>query len=76
MPYDEFVATKYWDIVQGYVLRKRRYRCELCDATKDLAVHHRTYDRRGEEYRHLEDLAVLCPACRARSPDRFPAPPA
>ena len=28
-----------------------------------LAVHHRTYAHRGEEWRYLDDLTVLCEGC-------------
>jgi len=71
MPYQEFLGTIYWDIIRKYVLYKRGYACELCNADGKLNVHHKTYDHRGEEYDHLEDLIVLCEICHAKHHDKL-----
>lgn len=38
-------------------------RCEACGTARLLHVHHRTYERFGQE--HADDLSVLCEACHA-----------
>lgn len=73
MPYKEFLQSRYWAIVRGYVRYKRRETCELCAETRNLQVHHRSYQHRGEEYRHLEDLVLLCSTCHARHHDKLHA---
>lgn len=64
MPYAEFLKTPYWAAVSEHVKDERPW-CALC--TEPLAgplqVHHRTYIHRGEEWRHLRDLVVLCSDC-------------
>lgn len=73
MPYQEFLDTIYWEVVRKYVLWKRKYRCELCGENGELNVHHKSYDYRGEEYNHLEDLIVLCQPCHAKFHDKLAA---
>ena len=67
MPYADFLNTYYWDIVRKYKLVKGNYSCELCNTKGTvLNVHHKTYEHRGEEYRYLEDLIVLCSDCHGK----------
>lgn len=62
MPYREYLQTPEWQERRKARLKAARYRCQVCN-TKDqrLNVHHRTYERRGEEY--ARDLIVLCEPC-------------
>lgn len=72
MPYKEFLTTFYWDIVRQYKLKQASYKCDLCNTSKSLHVHHKTYEHRGEEYQHLSDLTVLCSNCHAKFHDKLP----
>lgn len=65
MPYEKFVQTHYWWIIRNYVVALRGYQCEekYCRDSVRLNVHHKTYEHRGEEYAHLDDLEVLCELC-------------
>lgn len=66
MRYAEFLKTDYWVTVRNYILYEQGERCNLCSKTSNLHVHHKTYEHRGSEMNHLEDLIVLCSECHAR----------
>jgi hypothetical protein len=67
MPYEEFLNSSYWQIVRDLMLDTAGYRCQNDSASdQPLHVHHLTYDHRGSEWRHLEDLVVLCAKCHGR----------
>lgn len=62
MPYAEYLQTPEWQERRKVRLRAARYRCQVCNhGNRVLNVHHRTYERRGEEY--ARDLIVLCQDC-------------
>jgi hypothetical protein len=73
MPYRDFLNSIYWSIIRDYALYRAKYSCALCHKTHGLQVHHRTYEHRGSEYNHLEDLIVLCGNCHAKFHDKLPA---
>ena len=59
-----FEKTIYWGIVSGWKVLLQD-RCESCSIPSRLIVHHLSYEHRGEEHLHLEDLKVLCRDCHA-----------
>ena len=62
MPYKEYLQTPEWNEVRTDALKRASYRCQVCNANKTtLDVHHRTYERRGEE--RANDIIVLCRDC-------------
>lgn len=64
MPYAEYLKTDHWKQRAAYARRSAGFRCQLCNAGGELNVHHRTYERRGEE--HYSDLIVLCRPCHEK----------
>jgi 5-methylcytosine-specific restriction endonuclease McrA len=52
------------------VLLRARNKCELCGKRVPLDVHHRTYDRYGDEL--VDDLIALCRECHARHHNVLP----
>lgn len=60
--YKAYLTSETWAGI-----RARYYRanpdcvCFLCGSNKTLVVHHRTYERVGNE--RLDDLVALCPSC-------------
>lgn len=64
MPYGEYLRTPEWRIRRDMRRELAGNRCELCNGDKSLHVHHRTYERRGEE--RLADLIVLCADCHSK----------
>lgn len=73
MNYREYLRTPEWQATRRYHLRRSGYRCQLCNQGGQLEVHHRTYERRGNE--RFEDLIVLCTNCHARFHDSLPGGP-
>lgn len=71
MPYGGFLKSRYWEIVRKYVLYRQNEKCNLCSNTVYLQVHHTTYEHRGSEIYHLEDLIVLCRHCHAKHHDKL-----
>lgn len=64
MPYQQYLLSPEWQDLRRRMLRRARYRCQVCNrAGLELNVHHRTYERRGFE--ELADLVVLCRDCHA-----------
>jgi hypothetical protein len=64
MPYAEYLQTEHWQQVRQAALTRAEYRCQVCNSPYHLQVHHRTYERRGEE--RDTDLTVLCDTCHGR----------
>ena len=69
MPYEDYLKTPHWYQTREDALRTARRRCQLCNSTRYLEVHHRTYERRGHEL--PEDLIVLCKNCHAKHHDKL-----
>jgi hypothetical protein len=63
MPYDEYLRTPEWKKRRKKQLKSAGHRCQVCNSPKRLNVHHRTYDRRGQEL--PQDLIVLCRNCHS-----------
>lgn len=63
MSYQDFLQTLYWKGISDYKKMKADYRCELCNSTGVLNVHHRCYSIHGDELYSLNDLIVLCQDC-------------
>jgi hypothetical protein len=71
MSYRDFLDTDYWLYLRDYVVMARGMRCEACHHVvgllqDSLELHHISYDHRGSEWRHMEDLKVLCRVCHAQ----------
>lgn len=61
MPYDQYLQTDHWIEQRWGALERAAWRCQVCNAPRQLHVHHRTYKRRGDELER--DLVVLCGDC-------------
>ncbi len=71
MPYGQYLQTPEWEKRSASMKRSVGHRCQLCNETGHvLHVHHRTYERRGNEY--FKDLIVLCAPCHAKHHDKLP----
>lgn len=62
--YREYLESPHWHLVRAAAIVKADYRCQLCNSPDNLQVHHRTYERRGEE--KLSDVTVLCRDCHRK----------
>lgn len=68
MKYTDFLSTPYWKIASG-IAKNIHWKCQVCNSTKKLRTHHRTYERHGyEHYLEVikEDLTVLCDECHKK----------
>lgn len=71
MPYADYLRTPEWQDARRAALKRAAFACQLCNASGiELNVHHRTYERRGNEY--ARDLIVLCRPCHARFHEVMP----
>lgn len=61
MPYPEHLQTFHWQYVRRRALERAGHRCQFCNSTERLNVHHRTYENRGDEKDW--DVIVLCYTC-------------
>src|SRR6184192_270343 len=73
MPYPDYLKTPEWQYRRSEALVRVAYRCQICNTPDHLNVHHRDYERRGNE--RPEDLTVLCGSCHQLYHDKLPAPP-
>ncbi len=61
--YEDYLQSDVWQRTRDLALEYYGERCCLCNSADNLNVHHRTYERRGNE--RLVDLIVLCRDCHA-----------
>lgn len=61
MPYKDYLKTEHWQTVREAALERAEHRCQACNDATKLHVHHRTYERRGEE--NPTDVVALCADC-------------
>lgn len=62
--YDEYLRSPYWiDVKQRFRADDRDQDCYCCGDWENTQLHHKTYERLGEEL--LDDLVPLCRRCHA-----------
>lgn len=61
--YADYLASDHWRQTRKRALIRAENRCQLCNQSKRLEVHHRTYERLGSE--RPMDLTVLCGRCHS-----------
>lgn len=61
IPYRDYLTTDWWAEQREKALGRANFSCQLCNDTRRLQVHHRTYRRLGME--EPGDLIVLCADC-------------
>lgn len=69
MDYSDYINSDAWQERRKERLEFAESRCELCNRSSDLEVHHRTYERLGDE--NLNDLIVICKTCHHQFHDRL-----
>lgn len=58
--YQDYLQSDSWKWKRQMILDQFRT-CQICNSAVNLEVHHRTYERLGNE--QLEDLTLLCSKC-------------
>src|SRR5262245_25955062 len=62
------MGTWQWEAERALALERAGYKCDNCGSEARLVVHHRDYDRLGDEW--PEDLRVLCWDCHGWEHER------
>ncbi len=60
--YDEYLSSVRWKMTRIVAIKRAHGKCQVCDSTENLNVHHRKYDIGNEK---VEDLTVLCRECHS-----------
>lgn len=63
LKYAEYLNSERWKIKKEYALQWADNRCQICNSTENLNVHHRVYGNVGNE--KPNDLTVLCKDCHS-----------
>lgn len=72
--YDDYLKTDYWKAVTAAVKKRAGWKCQICNSQHDLQTHHRTYENRGHEMEHLDDLICMCRRCHGIFHGTIPQP--
>lgn len=59
--YKAYLKSPHWQAIRKRLYRAYEYKCAMCGSSRNLNVHHITYENLGEE--KDEDLTVLCQRC-------------
>lgn len=59
--YSEYLKSEHWLHVRERALKAAKYMCVVCGSSGQLDVHHRSYERLGNE--DEDDVTVLCGDC-------------
>jgi hypothetical protein len=61
--YEKHLQSTKWAATRKATLKRDRNQCQTCLSTESLEVHHKTYERLGNE--DLADLITLCSECHS-----------
>lgn len=61
MPYHDYLQTEEWKARRIKHLKSAGFGCQVCNGKGLIDIHHRTYERRGNE--RYTDLIALCRDC-------------
>ena len=61
--YRAYLRTPEWKAIRLDILHLRNHKCERCDSTNRLEVHHKTYKNLFNE--SPKDLELLCHKCHS-----------
>ncbi|MGL5749650.1 MAG: HNH endonuclease, partial [Paraclostridium sp.] len=61
--YKEYLKSDKWSEIRKIILSRDNNKCVKCSSSKNLQVHHSTYDNIFNEENNLDDLVTLCKTC-------------
>ena len=61
MSYENYLQSSHWKATRLKMYRLRVPKCEICKSTKQLNIHHKTYNNLWRET--ADDLVILCKKC-------------
>ena len=62
MDWQEYMQSPEWQRLRSEALRRDKYVCQLCGESKNLHVHHISYEHVGTA-REIDDVVSLCARC-------------
>jgi 5-methylcytosine-specific restriction endonuclease McrA len=62
--YALYLESSRWAILRDEARERFDNRCAICYSEEEIEVHHRTYDRLGDEW--VSDLVPLCADCHQK----------
>lgn len=65
----QYLQSPEWKALKQIKLEQSNHKCELCNSTSNLHLHHLTYERLGNEL--LTDLIILCNYCHQLQHDHY-----
>ncbi len=65
LTYHEYMHSEEWRQKRLEVLKRDKFRCQMCGTAKNLRVHHINYEHLGTDA-ELDDLITLCDACHTK----------
>lgn len=65
--YQKYLNSPHWQKIRQEVFKEYGHRCDQCGSSKNLRVHHITYENLGEE--QISDLVPLCEDCHKKLHD-------
>ena len=68
--YNQYLKTEHWKYTRLKVLKKYKNKCYMCSYDMMIQVHHKTYDRIGNE--DVDVLITLCKACHLKVHNMLP----
>jgi len=66
MPYDEYLKSRYWEILSKECKQLAGYKCAQCGSGERLEAHHCSYANKGNPTKEIVDLKCLCHSCHSR----------
>ena len=66
--YQKYLRSRQWAGTRALAIHRASAMCEVCSDRDYLEVHHKTYERLGNETH--DDLIVLCGSCHAKVHDK------
>ena len=64
--YHKYLQSEAWKEIREIILVRDGYKCTKCGSTKNLQVHHKTYNNIYNEKEHQSDLVTLCSRCHKK----------
>lgn len=65
----QYLQSPEWKALKQLKLKQSNHKCQLCNSTTNLHLHHLTYDRLGNEL--ITDLILLCSQCHQLQHDHY-----
>tara|TARA_R110000851_G_scaffold26267_1_gene74713 strand:- start:945 stop:1574 length:630 start_codon:yes stop_codon:yes gene_type:complete len=70
--YKEYIVSPDWQKMRRWAFYKLGNKCEVCEASENIQIHHNNYGSLGNE-RPQADLVILCGGCHYQLHQHIPS---